>query len=116
MHSGAQTLSLSGDVAFPGHGTLDKTSQNKGGISYHIIGGSSKVLSRQTHLLPRQKYTCRDKIMFVVKNVVLFFKNIFYLSLQTRVCRDKSQLLATKDVFCPDKHVFVETKLLWLQK
>ena len=116
MHSGARTLTLSGDVAFPVHGTLDKTSHWR---ELKSFVATNTCLSRQNTsfvatkvYLPRQNYVCREKLFFF-----FFFVATKLLSRQkTRVHRDKSKLLVTKDVFCPDKHVFVETKLLSPQK
>ena len=101
------------------------------GAATSIIFVAIKVLSRQpcvcvcrdkTRLLSRQKYACRDKIMFVAANTCTFVstKGVFL-----RVCRDKSKLVATKimfvatnicrdkNMFCRrDKHNFVATKMI----
>ena len=75
---------------------MEQTKQNQRASFKYLpaaVGGSPayhwlelpqvSFLSRQTRLLSRQKYACRDKTF-----------------------------VATKDVFCHDKHVFVATKMI----
>ena len=65
-------------------------------VETYIFVATNRILLRKgkTRLLSRQKYACRDK----------------YLSLQ-RFCRGKHTFVATKDVLCCDKRVFVATKM-----
>ena len=80
------TLSLEGAATSNKYACRDK----------YIFVATNRILLRQfkTRLLSRQKYACRDK----------------YLSLQ-RFCRGKHTFVATKDVLCCDKRVFVATKM-----
>ena len=62
----------------------------------------TRVCNDKTRLLSRQKLACRDKHFF------------FFFSVATNICRDKltsiggkHTFVATKDVFCRYKHVFV---------
>ena len=82
--------------------------------------------------LPGQNYifvahSCRDqKMHFVATNTCLSQQNFRrdktgLLFWQKYACRDKTTflshtLVATKDAFCRDKHMFVTTKLLSRQK
>ena len=64
-------------------------------------------MSRQTPLLSRQKYACRDKIMFVATNTCLSWQ---------KLCSDEHTFVATKDgiifVATKDGIIFVATKVL----
>ena len=66
--------------------------------NYRFCRGKSLVMTKR--LFPWQKYACRAKTFVATK---------LYLSKQ-------NSFVATKDVFCHDKHVFVMTKPFVLTK
>ena len=102
-------------------------------VTYHWRGLSQvSFLSRQKKssrqktcfVEKKKKYACRDKIMFVATKGCLSFslsrqntsfiatklcKYHFYrdkhVFVATKVCPDKHNFVATKDVFCRDKHI-----------
>ena len=78
----------------------------------HTFVPTNTRLSRQTHVCPDKtllwswpKYACGNKT-FVTTKLCLSHQNI---------CRARS-FVATKDVFCHDKHMFVATNTCLLQQ
>ena len=66
-----------------------------------IFIATNTCLSRQTHLLSRQKYACHDKT-FVTTNI--------FLSRQINICRDKHNIVATSLLLSRQNTCFVATK------
>ena len=76
-------------------------------------------LSRQnTAFLSRKNYVCRYKIFLLRQNYFVAAKVLsrqaYFLSRQTRVCRDKTRLLSRQKYACRDKYLsgFVRTKMI----
>ena len=71
-------------------------------------------LSRKSILLSRQKTCLKGDKTFVATNVLLSFvaTNVLLSFVATNI----PAFVATKDVFCRDRHVFVTTKPLSRQK
>ena len=64
--------------------------------NFVLLLRQTRVCTNKTRLLSRQKYACLDK-SFVATNTVMF--------VATGNFRDKHNFVATKDVFCGDKHM-----------
>ena len=88
----------------------------------HVFCHDKSMLVVTKHL-SRQKCACRDKAfvkhVFVTTNICHekgFVATNIILSRQAYFCHDKRRAFLRQDVLCRDKHMFVATKRLSLQK
>ena len=110
--------------------------RNKGFVTTNTyLSRQTRVCRDKTRLLSRQKYACRGKIFVATKLCLLrqicFIKTSVattkHLSRQQNFSRDKTKYfccdkytsVATKDMFCRNKHtfvkhVFVATKMIFV--
>ena len=65
------------------------------GSQLSLAGAATSIIFVETNVLSRQARVCSDKSMLPQQNV----------------CGDKHTFVATKDVFCRGKHVFVSKKV-----